>query len=178
MMAKKLPLPTENIKEQTDLALLAPKMRSAVMDLLKLRADRFADGRADNDQDSLILVAETFRTDRRQKFIYGFGRDYDDGRGIVTKSYDASWSWHGYGLAIDCIHPKLQWDAPLAWWKQLADDYQHVGLYPGLAFKSLPDSPHGQWYANGKCPLSPTAEDRFAQRAHRIEDVWKRYGAV
>ena len=38
------------------------------------------------------IVAETLRTDERQEFLYGFGRDYDDGRGIVTHSRAAT-SW-------------------------------------------------------------------------------------
>lgn len=177
-MAKKLPPPDVIVPEINELKLLAPRMQSVVNELLALRAERFHDGRAENDEDSLIRVFETFRTDRRQKHIYGFGREYDDGRGIVTKSYDASWSWHGYGLAIDCIHPKLKWAAPKRWWTILAEDYAHVGLYPGAAFKTIPDSPHAQWYLKGKVPLSPTAQDRADQRAKRIEDVWKRYGAA
>jgi len=35
-------------------------------------------------------VAETLRTDARQQFLYGFGRDYDDGRGIVTHTLASS----------------------------------------------------------------------------------------
>lgn len=177
-MAKKLPLPTINVKEINEIKLLAPKMQRAVDDLLALRAARFVDGRAENDEDSVTRLFETFRTNQRQKFIYGFGREYDDGRGIVTKAYDAAWSWHGVGLAVDCIHPKLEWNAPEKWWIQLAADYTYVGLRPGRLFKSIPDSPHAQWYANGRCPLGPTAQDRADQRAKRIEDVWQRYGAM
>ena len=33
-------------------------------------------------------VFETLRTAERQEFLYGFGRQYDDGRGTVTKVQD------------------------------------------------------------------------------------------
>ncbi len=152
-------------------------MKRAVLELIALRVARFSDGRAANDQDSLHTLFETVRTNARQQFIYGFGRSYDDGRGIVTGAYDASWSWHGYGMAIDIIHPVKQWKAPDIWWKTLAADYVTVGLRPGRSFKRV-DSPHGQWLGTGKtiCPAVPTAQDRADHRAGRISLVWKRYG--
>ena len=175
---RRLPLPPPEVPNQRSIELLAPAMRRTVTELLALRTARFSDGRAANDEDSLSLLFETLRTNARQQFLYGFGRDYDDVRGIVTGAYDASWSMHGYGLAIDIIHPKLLYKAPDSWWKQLADDYEAVGLRPGRSFKRV-DSPHAQWLGIGatRCPATPTAQDRVDFRANRISLVWKRYGA-
>lgn len=176
--ARKLPPAPPQIPRQTELELLAPGMRLAVLDLLAIRAERFHDGRRENDVDAVHLVFETLRSNKRQKFLYGQGRDYA-GK-IVTNAYDASWSWHGHGMAIDIVHPTLWWKAPEAWWEQLAVDAEYVGLYPGRRFKRIPDSPHLQWRGDGKflTPLSPTPMDRADHRANRTIDVWKRYGLV
>lgn len=176
-----LPLPPDEVPNQRAIELLAPAMKRAVTELLALRTARFSDGRASNDEDSLSLLFETLRTNARQQFLYGFGREYDDdgaGRGVVTGAYDASWSMHGYGLAIDIIHPTLRWNASDIWWKKLAEDYETVGLRPGRSFKRV-DSPHAQWLGAGItiCPKTPTVKDRVDHRAGRISLVWKRYGA-
>lgn len=154
---------------------LAPRMRLAVIDLIALRKERFHDGRAENDVDSVYLLFETLRTNARQRHLYGQGREYA-GK-IVTKAYDAAWSWHGYGGAVDIVHPKLMWAAPERWWEQLALDAEHVGLYPGRRFKSIPDSPHIQWRGAGKflAPLTPDAVDRDNFRRGNVKAVWERY---
>ena len=179
-MAKRLPLPPPHVPERAELSELAPRMYTTVKQLLEIRRLRFYDGRASNDEDSLTKVFELFRTNKRQQHIYGFGREYDEvyPPRIRTKAYDASFSWHGYGLAIDIVHPKLLWNADEAWWEQLAKDYEQVGLFSGRRFKSIKDSPHAQWYAAGLCPMSPTAQDRADHRAGRIQEVWKRYKAA
>jgi peptidoglycan L-alanyl-D-glutamate endopeptidase CwlK len=155
-------------------------MYTAVKQLLEIRRLRFHDGRASNDEDSLTRVFETIRTNKRQQHIYGFGRDYDEVHPPRkrTNAYDASFSWHGYGLAVDVIHPTLRWNATQAWWEQLAKDYEAVGLRAGRRFKRLPDSPHAQWFCGGLCPVSPTPQDRADHRAGRIQDVWNRYKAA
>ena len=179
-MAKRLPLPPPHVPERAVLSELAPKMLVVVNQLVELRRLRFHDGRASNDEDSLTRVFELFRTNKRQQHIYGFGREYDEVHPpkIRTRAYDASFSWHGYGLAIDIIHPTLRWNAPQDWWEQLALDYEFVGLRAGRRFKTVPDSPHAQWFLKGLCPVSPTAQDRADHRAGRIQEVWKRYKAA
>jgi peptidoglycan LD-endopeptidase CwlK len=174
---RRLPLPPPEVPRQTTIELLAPAVQATVLRLIELRVARFSDGRAANDEDSLHLLFETLRTNARQQFLYGFGREYDDGRGIVTGAYDASWSWHGYGMAIDIIHPRLAYKAPDKWWRILGEDYAAVGLRPGRTFKRV-DSPHAQWLgvAPRLCPATPTAQDRADHRANRVSLVWKRYG--
>ncbi len=175
---RKLPPAPPEVPRIKSLDDLAPRMRKVVVDLLALRADRMHDGRAENDVDAVTLVFETFRTNARQRCLYGQGREYA-GK-VVTKAYDASWSWHGYGMAIDIVHPTKWWAAPERWWEQLALDAEHVGLYPGRRFKSIPDSPHLQWRGAGKflTPLSPDPLDRSNHRAGKTKLVWERYGLI
>ncbi len=124
-----------------------------------------------------VFLFECFRTNARQEFLYGFGREYQDAsrKVPVTAAYDASWSWHGSGLAVDIIHKTLKWDAPEGFWIALARAAKAEGLIAGRDFKR-PDSPHIQW-GNGM-PLSPTAEDRAAQRQKKWGQSWVKYGAV
>jgi hypothetical protein len=100
---------------------LAPKFRAqldAVIDDMRL---------AGYD----AVVFETLRTDERQKFIHGFGRLYDDGRGIVTHSADADETWHGFGLAADIVSRSRLWNAPDEFWKKLHQVARAHGLRSG-----------------------------------------------
>lgn len=175
---KPLPPAPPAVPRQRAVELLAPAMRRAVDELLKHRGRRLHNATTADDADALTEIFETLRSNERQRFLYGQGRDYA-GK-IVTKAYDAAWSWHGYGAAIDIIHPRLMWDAPEIWWETLAQDAELFKLFPGRRFKSIPDSPHIQWRSSGATlmPLSPTAQDRADHRAGRIDAVWKRYGLL
>ena len=104
-----------------DLAVLAPKFRAA---LERVLADLRGLG-----MDPLVI--ETLRTHDRQRFLYGFGRDYDDGRGTVTYSSDADETWHGFGLAADVISQADRWNAPLAFWEALGRSADRHGLLWG-----------------------------------------------
>ena len=90
-----LPLPPAEVPVQSDMTLLAPFFREAVE---RVVADMKAWGYTPQ-------VFETMRTNERQAFLYGFGRTYNDGRGIVTYSQSADDTWHGYGLAVDSGRP-------------------------------------------------------------------------
>ena len=85
-----LPLPPREVPMCRALDVLAPKFRAALEAVLAQLPD--------------AIVAETLRTPERQAYLYGFGRDYDDDRGIVTQAPTHLTSWHGYGLAADIWH--------------------------------------------------------------------------
>ena len=117
---------------------------------------------------------ETLRTDDRQAFLYGFGREYDDGRGRVTNASTALNSWHGFGLAVDIVEKDATpWDAPVSFWNDIGDAAEAHGLTWGGRW-SRPDLPHVQW---GRCPTSPTEADRTLLRTKGMQAVWKKYGA-
>lgn len=129
---------------------LAPAFRAALFKVVALLRD---DG-----HDPTII--ETLRTQERQSFLYGFGRLYDDGRGIVTNSQDADESWHFYGLAADIVSRVHLWSAPPAFWAALGKHARAHGLTwggdwngNGVRDERFIDVPHVQW---GRCRLSPS----------------------
>jgi peptidoglycan L-alanyl-D-glutamate endopeptidase CwlK len=117
---------------------------------------------------------ETRRTIDRQAYLYGFGRQYDDGRGVVTHA-DSVWtSWHGYGLAIDIVQKdNTPWDAPVTFWNQLGLCGERHGLAWGGRWRT-PDLPHLQW---GKCPPSPSLTDQQLAKTSGVASVWAKYKA-
>jgi peptidoglycan L-alanyl-D-glutamate endopeptidase CwlK len=118
---------------------------------------------------------ETVRTEERQDFLYGFGREYDDGRGKVTSAETALASWHGFGLAVDIVEKdNTPWDAPPGFWESIGIAARKRGLAWGGLWKK-PDLPHVQW---GRCPKSPTEDDRRLFRQMGREAVWVKYGAA
>lgn len=120
-------------------------------------------------------VAETLRTDARQRFLYGFGRDYDDGRGIVTYSDTALDTWHHYGLAADLIHQTKGWEAPMQWWQQLGAAAKAHGLIWGGDW-TFRDYPHLQWGAPMRRSPSPSAAKLLADGG--VEAVWRAVKAL
>jgi len=119
-------------------------------------------------------VAETLRTDARQRYLYGFGRDYDDGRGIVTHSETALDTWHHYGLAADIIHKTKGWQAPAQWWQQLGAAAKAQGLVWGGDW-TFRDYPHIQWGAPMRRSPSPSAAKLL--EAGGVDAVWRAVGA-
>ena len=146
-------------KPITSLDGLAPKFRAAVERVL-----------AANDQ---RVISESLRTIERQAWLYGFGREWDDGRGIVTHASGTT-GWHPYGLAVDIIHRKKGWDAPMDFWEALGADAEREGLVWGGRWK-MRDLPHVQFGA----PMRTTPS---AQAAHLAADgglvaLWRAVGA-
>ncbi len=93
------------------------------------------------------LVNETLRTDARQAWLYGFGREYDDGRGIVTNAPTGNTSWHKFGLALDFKTP------PSA---AVAAALRAAGIALGMDWPTFIDPPHIQ--AGPPMRRSPSSE--------------------
>lgn len=117
---------------------------------------------------------ETLRTDERQTYLYGFGRWYDDGRGIVTHSQDADETWHHFGLACDVVSATQGWNAPSQFWSQLGQCAIRCGLAWGGQWHR-PDLPHVQFGSPMRPSPSPRAARLFA--AGGFEAVWTAVGA-
>lgn len=92
------------------------------------------------------LLAETLRTDQRQRWLYGFGRSYDDDRGIVTFASTANNGWHKFGLAVDFHDERLV--------AKHAVELRAAGLELGMDWRKIKDMPHVQW---GGMRASPDA---------------------
>lgn len=164
--------PPPEVAACTDAAQLAPHFRAAVERVLeRMQAHGYE-----------AVVSETLRTKSRQEFLYGFGRDYDDDRGIVTNSKSALDSWHGFGLAVDIISRAFAWDAPPAFWAALEQAALAEGLTSGADWnrngehdEKFCDRPHIQWYCQGM-HVSPS--DHARQLVERLglerglHEVW------
>jgi peptidoglycan L-alanyl-D-glutamate endopeptidase CwlK len=156
----RLPLPERDVPACRSLGVLAPKFRDAVLALLADLPDS--------------KVAETLRTPERQSFLYGFGRDYDDGRGIVTQAPTNLTSWHGFGLAADIVHREHEWAAPLSWFQHMGDVAERHGLKWAGHWRH-PDNPHVYF---GRCKDSPSYVAVGLYTTSGIEAVWRTVGAA
>ena len=119
------------------------------------------------------VVYESLRTQERQRWLHGFGRDYDDGRGIVTNVEDAQVGWHFFGLATDIISKSRGWDWP-EFFDALAKSYISHRLTAGASWQ-MRDMPHGQW---GKCRNSPSEISRQLYIHGGVRAVWEAVEAI
>ena len=157
-MTSKLPLPPAEVPVQSDMALLAPFFREAVERVVE---DMKAWGYTPQ-------VFETMRTNERQAFLHGFGRLYDDGRGVVTHSQTADDTWHGYGLAVDIICARRKWAVGPHFWNVLGTSARRHGLVWGgdwnsdwsISDEKFSDRPHIQWGAMRRSPSAHAAKLR------------------
>jgi peptidoglycan L-alanyl-D-glutamate endopeptidase CwlK len=122
------------------------------------------------------VVFESRRTSERQRYLYGFGRQYDDGRGVVTHSRDADETWHFFGLAVDIISASKGWDAPAQFWVDLGRFAVAEGLSWGGNWASFKDLPHIQWGVPMRQSPSPRAARLFAEGG--LERVWEEVHAA
>lgn len=156
--------PPAEVPRDTSLDSCAPRVRSAVTALMeRMIGDGFDP-----------IVAESLRTAERQEFLYGFGRRYDDGRGIVTKAPTALKSWHGFGLAVDLWSKGTLWNASSAFWDALGRHAPKCELDWGGHWLAV-DLPHVQW---GWCPTSPTVKHVALLTSGGLEAVWADLGAA
>jgi hypothetical protein len=162
----KLPLPPPEIPADVEMTKLAPLFAEKVFTLL---ANLNAKGRDP-------VVAEGFRSDARAAYLYGFGREYDDGRGVVTKAPDASKTWHRYGLAADIISKSKEWDAPDAFWSDLRDSAVDLGLVSGDDW-TFKDRPHVQWNVSGM-HVVPSDHAWQLLQSSGLDAVWREVNAV
>jgi hypothetical protein len=169
-----LPAPPAEVPVESSLQALAPRFREA---LGRVCADLTAWGYAPR-------VFETLRTDARQRFLFDFGRSYDDGRGVVTQSATAVDTWHGYGLAADIICARRLWDAPEDFWQVLGCSARRHGLVWGGDWNSnwssaderFVDRPHIQWGAPAR--RSPSARAAELLRTGGMAAVWAEVDAA
>ena len=170
----RLPAPPAEVPVQRDLDGLAPQFRAAI--------DRVLDRMRADGHDPMVF--ETLRTEARQQFIYGFGREYDDGRGIVTHSESAADTWHGYGLAVDIICKRTMWGGSKQFWMSLGVAVRSEGLVWGADWNNngrtdderFVDRPHVQW-GNGM-RRSPSSRAVALQAAGGNAAVWAAVGAA
>lgn len=155
-----LPKPPKEVPVDRDLSKLAPLFKSRIIlvvaDMRTLGHDAF--------------VFEAARSDDRARFLYGFSREYDDGRGIVTNARTAVGTWHFYCLAVDIISKSKLWGAPPEFWRDLGSVARRYDLTWGGYWKN-PDRPHVQWWCPGM-RVSPSVSARKLYIRGGVEAVW------
>ena len=122
------------------------------------------------------MISESCRSDARQAWLYGFGREYDDGRGIVTQAPTGDTSWHKFGLAADIISKATEWNAPDAFWQALGLSARAEGLVWGGDWPRFTDRPHIQYGAPMRQAPSSEAAQLYAQGGNAA--VWAAVGAA
>ena len=123
---------------------------------------------------------EWLRTAARQSFLYGFGRDYDDGRGIVTSAKSSLYSHHGVGGGLDVVEKdKTPWNAPPSFWNDIGDAAEGTGLLKWGGRWRSPDLPH-VYYHTLPASMYGTVGDaiRALHAAKGIEAVWAKWGMI
>lgn len=171
-----LPKPPAEVPVQRSTAGLAPKFRRKVEAICARLVAKGHDP----------LIAETLRTDARQHYLFGFGRKWDDGRGVVTYSQTARDTWHGYGLAVDIVCRRRLWNATPEFWRDLGEAVNAEGMCWGNDWdgdgvpverdpdESFSDRPHVQWKPARRKPSDRAAE---LLRAGGMPAVWSVVGA-
>lgn len=152
---------------------LAPQFRAKVETVLDgLRARGWAGA----------CLLESRRTDERQIWLYGFGRSYDDDRGIVTNVASALTGWHFYGLAVD-FGLKSRNGAPAKFFADVFELVEQVGLTSGADWnhngvpdaqepgKHFCDGPHAQWWVEGM-HVNPSANAIALYESGGLPAVW------
>lgn len=137
----------------TSLDVLAPKFRAAVLSVIPA---------------AVVHISETERTNERQVWLYGFGREYDDDRGIVTNAPNAFAGWHFFCLALDFKDPQVVRDN--------AQALRDAGLSLGLDWPRFVDPPHVQW--GYPMRQSPSSEAKALYESGGLSAVWEAVQAL
>ena len=117
------------------------------------------------------IAFETYRSDRRQQYLYSYGRTRPGPK--VTNAASALTGVHYYRYAADIISRKRGWNHP-RFFHWLMIHAESCGMVAGKAWKKFSDAPHIQF---GAWPGSPPQWARAIAR-DSIGVVWLRTGAA
>ena len=147
-----------------DLSKLAPRFREQVLVALAECHSGGIDA----------IMYEGWRSPELQALYYARGRTIIPPATPVTYARSNLYSWHGYGLAVDCISQSKGWDQPMTWFLAMADIFKRHGCKWGGDWRRA-DPPHFQY---GACKPSPSDRARELYAAGGVEAVWVAVGAA
>lgn len=163
-MSAGLDLPTPGLVVVSSLDGLAPQFRAAVEaaleDCARAKLDAF--------------VYESLRSHALALEYYARGRTERPPDAPVTNATDETWSWHGYGLAVDVISRAERWGRPPTWFAQVAGIFKVHGCDWGGDW-STPDYPHMQW---GTLRATPSDRARQLLASGGLGAVWEEVDAA
>lgn len=150
-----------------------PDIAPRVVRSLDVLAPRFAEAvrRSLADANAAGLDATVYETRRSRELAqlyYSRGRTVKPPERTVTNAPDETYSWHGYGLAVDVISLSRAWGQPPEWFAAVAEHFRKHGCRWGGEWKQK-DLPHFQW---GRCKPSPSNEARRLLSASGLSAVW------
>lgn len=165
-----LPKPPTEIAAVHSTEGLAPKFRDALAAML---LDLTEHG-------WMPILRETLRSNERAAFLYGFGREYDDGRGVVTNAETALRTWHHFGLAADVGDRRYDSGCePGKFYADLEACALKHGLTSGADWnrnaihdEKFCDKPHVQWFCDGM-HVSPSDHAAELLASGGVQAVWQ-----
>ena len=122
----------------------------------------------------IIRVVQGLRTVQEQNALYAQGRTAPGNKVTNAKG---GWSWHNFGLAVDCI-PGLRggstvwepnWNADHPDFEAMIAEGVAQGLVSGAHWVTMPDKPHFQLAG---IPVSPTDPVRTMLAERGMPAVW------
>lgn len=150
----------------TSLDVVAPQFRVAVLRLLGIY----------EEEGHPLAVRESLRTAARQAWLWGFGRSYDDGRGIVTNVSNIWTGWHPHGLAVDLVSKIAGDNVPQSFWDVLHNRAESLGLVAGIRVGASEDNPHIQWGHGMR--VTPSWRARVLVMTGGEPRLWRAVGAA
>lgn len=123
---------------------------------------RLAGGRPEKPQ-------EWLRTEERQAYLHGFGRLWDDDRGIVTGARSALYSHHGFGGGLDVVEKDATpYDAPESFWIDIRNAALATGLLKSGYDWKKKDRPHVYWHT--------LPDDLHGAEGDRLRALFREFG--
>jgi len=120
-------------------------------------------------------VFETYRSDRRQRYLYSYGRTRPGAK--VTNVATAQMGFHYWTLGADVIDAKKLWNANPKFWYWLGQHANACGLVAGAFWKRFPDQPHIQYAAWESASKRPAWVRRLQAEGKR-DSLLLRLGAT
>jgi len=135
------------------------------------------------EQDNVyIRVVQGMRTWAEQDTLYTQGRTAP---GNIVTNVQGGYSYHNYGLAVDCVPSQFapdkpyfpDWNSSHPVWKSMEAKGISLGLDSGVLWRTFPDAPHFQ--LTGPWPEGePDDNLRQLFMDGGIQAVWQEVGLI
>lgn len=123
----------------------------------------------------VIRVTQGLRTIAEQDALYAQGRTAP---GKIVTNCKGGFSYHNFGLAVDCVPSQFgpdepfnpDWNAAHNSWKRMEAIGQSLGLESGATWRTFPDAPHFQ--IQGRFPVGAPNDELRELAQQGTQQVW------